>query len=265
MKSRQKVVNFKKLNRQGYGRNKLLPLLVIALVTAVGGYVIYNSHAQTIAKCTNPTFISSKPFGGHTFSKYYVTNDMWNISGYTVKQTLYACNYNNWYVVATMNNDKKDGAVKTYPNVHEDFSSVPISSFASLSSNFAETSPHVGIYEDAYDMWINGLATRGSTEVMIWNDNYNQVPSGSVQGTITISGHSYKVWKSGSYIAFVATANFTSGTINVLDFYYYIILKGWIAPTSVLNQIDYGAELVSTNNTPATFSFTNFSISSTIK
>ena len=69
MKSRQKVVNFKKLNRQGYGRNKLLPLLVIALVTAVGGYVIYNSHAAPLpnqVSILEPNTIVSYTSGGAT-------------------------------------------------------------------------------------------------------------------------------------------------------------------------------------------------------
>ena len=36
--------------------------------------------------------------------------------------------------------------------------------------------PGTGIYEDAYDIWLNGLATSGSTEVMIWTQNNGQTP-----------------------------------------------------------------------------------------
>ena len=45
--------------------------------------------------------------------------------------------------------------------------------------------PYVGIYEFAYDIWLNGIAGSGSTEVMIWTDNYKQVPSGSQLETVT--------------------------------------------------------------------------------
>lgn len=38
--------------------------------------------------------------------------------------------------------------------------------------------------------------------------------------------------------------------------------QGWIPASSTLGQIDYGAEIVSTDSAPATFAFTNFSISS---
>jgi len=214
----------------------------------------------TSASCAHPVFQTSDPAGGWTSGSYFVYNNMWNVSNYSVQQTLYACSYHDWYVVANMNNDSGDGAVKTYPNVHEDFGERAISSFHSISSTFAEQSPHRGIYEDAYDIWLNGVATSGSTEVMVWTENFGQSPSGSLQASASLGGRTYKVYRSGSYIAFVADTNFTSGTVNLLQVFDWIIGKGWIGPSSTLGQIDYGAELVSTGGSPATFSFTGFSI-----
>jgi hypothetical protein len=160
-----------------------------------------------------------------------------------------------------MNDDAGDGAVKTYPNVHEDFGSAPaISSFGTLSSSFAHTAPHVGIYEFAYDIWLNGVASNGSTEVMIWTDNFHQVPSGSALETVAFDGRSYDVYKSGSYIAFVDGAGTTSGTVNLLSFFDHIVTKGWILPTSTLGAIDYGVEIVSTDSTDATFQVNDFSL-----
>jgi Glycosyl hydrolase family 12 len=241
----------------------VLPLVAILMSSVASAVTANAATAATRAPdhtCTNPSFVTSSPTGGHTFGKYYVYNNMWGIAGYSVSQTLSACNYNNWYVIADMNNDSGDGAVKTYPNVQENFNSVPITSFTKLTSTFAESDPHVGIYEDAYDMWINGVASSGATEVMIWNENYNQVPAGSIQGTVTIGPRTYTVWKNGNYVAFVAKANFTSGTLNILRFYKYIMNRGWMPRTSVVDQIDYGAELVSTNSAPVAFQFNNFSI-----
>ena len=203
----------------------------------------------------------SNPQNGITSGNFYITNDTWNAANYQVSQTLSFCNYNNWYVTATMDNSTGDGAVKTYPNVHQDFSNSPmISSYKTISSSFAESGPKVGIYEFAYDIWLNGIAANGSTEVMIWNDNFGQAPSGSKQGTVIFDGRTYAVWKSGNYIAFVDQTNTTSGTVNLLSFFNYIISQGWIASTSTLGQIDYGPELVSTNGQPATFNITNFSL-----
>jgi len=213
------------------------------------------------ATCTHPSFVTSDQYGMWNLAPYFVYNNMWGISGYSVTQTLYACSYSDWYVVADMNNDSGDGHVKTYPNAHRDFDNEPaISSLQSVTSTFAETSPGTGIYEDAYDIWLNGIATSGSTEVMIWTENHGQVPSGSQVATVTLDGRSWAVWRDGTYIALVATSNFTSGTMNLLTFFQWIISQGWMPSNSTLGQVDYGAELVSTNNVPATFTFSNFSV-----
>jgi Glycosyl hydrolase family 12 len=213
------------------------------------------------SSCTRPKFESSDPHGGWNLPPYFVQNNEWQASGYNVSQTLYACSYSNWYVVATMNNDSGDRKVKSYPNSHRDFDSKPeITSFHSIASTFAETSPHVGIYEDAYDIWINGIATSGSTQLMIWNDNHDQVPAGSVVATASFGGHTYKVWKAGTFITFEATRNFSSGSMNLLTFFKWIMARGWIPANSTLSQIDYGVELISTNNAPARFTFSNFSV-----
>lgn len=217
--------------------------------------------------CQNPPHVlplnPSNPQDGITLSGFYVDTDTWNAAGYPVSQTMYVCDYDNWYVVARMDNSSGDGAVKTYPNVHMDFGAAPaVSSFSAISSGFAHAGPHVGIYEFAYDMWLNGVASTGSTEVMIWTDNFNQVPSGSVQETVTFDGQDYRVYRSasGSYIAFVAVNNVTSGTLNLLSFFNHVISKGWAPATSTLGAIDYGVELVSTDGADATFSVTAFSL-----
>ena len=219
------------------------------------------SSGSGSATCAKPQFVSSDPQAMWNQDPYFVFNNMWGVNGYNVSQTLYACSYSDWYVVATMDNSKGDGAVKTYPNSHRDFQNEPqINSFKSITSTFAETSPHTGIYEDAYDIWVNGIAGSNSTEVMIWNDNQKQVPSGSPQGTVTFDGRAYTAWKSDGYVAFVANSNFSSGTLNLLAFFQWIMSKGWIPSNSTLGAVDYGVELVSTNGVPQTFTFSNFTV-----
>jgi Glycosyl hydrolase family 12 len=217
------------------------------------------------ATCTDPAYVlplnPSNPQDGVTLSGFYVDTDTWNVANYAVSQTMYICDYDNWYVVANMNNDTGDGAVKTYPDVHMDFSSAPaLGSFTSISSSFAHAGPHVGIYEFAYDMWLNGVATSGSTEVMIWTDNFNQVPSGSKVETVSLKGQTFDVYKSGSYIAFVATANVTSGSLDLLSFFDHVLSEGWAPSTSTLGAIDYGIEIVSTGSADATFRLDAFSL-----
>jgi hypothetical protein len=112
-----------------------------------------------LAGAAAPAFVTSEPNGGWSNDGYYVHNNMWNSAKYhPCTQTLSAQSYDDWYVVARMNNNSGDGAVKTYPNVHKDYASVPIGWFSSIMSQFAETSPHVGIYNVAFDIWINGSA-----------------------------------------------------------------------------------------------------------
>jgi hypothetical protein len=178
-------------------------------------------------------------------------------------QKLYVCNYNSWYVVADMPEPgQPTSSVKTYPNVQENFPSVPVKGFSALDSTFAASGPNAGDYEFAYDTWLNGVASNGSNEVMIWNYNHGQTPGGSPQANVSFAGVDYTVWKNSdsSYIAFVARSPTMSGKVDLLSFYDWLIKKKWLPQRSVLDQVDYGVEICSTAGVPATFSFTNFSL-----
>jgi hypothetical protein len=215
------------------------------------------------AQCTSPVFTTSDPNGGWSNGGYYVHNNMWNDDAGLGPETLYACSYRNWYVVS----DQVDnaGAVKTYPNVHKDYNNVALGSFAYLATTFAASTPHVGIYNVAYDIWLNGVATSGSNEVMIWTENYKQVPAGTMADTVSLGGRSFSVWKTANnrYIAFVPASAITSGSLDLLELLNWIKAKGWIPSNSTLGQVCYGVEIVSTGGASAKFTFTDFSISTT--
>ena len=207
-------------------------------------------------------FMTSDTSGGWSTEGYYVHNNMWNSSVTLGPETLSACSYHSWYVVSNQTNEA--GAVKTYPNVHQDYDDVPISSFTTITSTFAATSPHVGIYDVAYDIWTNGVASANSTEIMVWTENFNQVPAGDKVTTVTLGGQAYDVWKTSDngYIAFVPSAVMLSGTLDLLGMFKWLMSKGWLPSNSTLGQICYGVEIVSTNGSDQTFQFTNFSITS---
>lgn len=213
-------------------------------------------------------FVTSDANGGWSEGGYYVHNNMWNSRKYSpCTSILYATSHAKWHVVTRMNNKTGDGAVKTYPNVHRDYRRVAIESFDSLTSTFAEKSPQAGIYNVAYDIWINGIAKPGCTEIMIWTENFKQVPGGKYVEDATFGEQSYKVYKrSGSgYIAFVAKTNFTSGTVNLLEIMKWTIAKGWLARTSRVDQICFGVEMVSTDDAEAKFEVTAFSIDAKLR
>jgi hypothetical protein len=213
--------------------------------------------------CTDPLFVTSSPSGIWTDagSGYLVFNNMWNLDAGPGPETIYACSYHSWYVVSDQM--EGSGAVKTYPNVQRNYKSLPIPSLQSVISTFAETSPRVGVYEYAYDVWLNGIATASSTQIMIWVDNYNRVPSGSRVTTTTLGGRTYDVWRTvdGFWVGLVSTANFTSGTLDLLEIFNWTIAQGWLPSNSTLDQIDFGVEIVSTGAASATYVFSDFSIS----
>lgn len=210
-----------------------------------------------------PAFVTSDPNGGWSDDGYYVHNNMWNSARYTpCTSTLSAWSRGNWKVVTRMNNKTGDGAVKTYPNVHKDYHAVSIGSFDAITSRFAETSPRVGIYDFSYDIWINGIARPGCSEIMIWTDNFHQVPSGRHMEDVVFDGQTFQAYKTADnhYIAFVAATNVTSGKLNLLDIMKWTMAKHWIPGHSTLDQICFGVEVVSTDDSDATFRVTEFSI-----
>lgn len=218
--------------------------------------------------CTSPVWVTSERDATWSDGGYILHNNMWNAKGYKVSQTVYACAYDNWYLVATADNSKGDGAVKTYPNVHKDYhdwstgAEPRLDSFATLTSSFAATSPPVGIYDVAYDIWLNGVP--GNREVMIWTQNHRQVPFGAlVDQNVMLSGHSWDVYaESGnSYLAFVPSEPLPSGSLNLKEMLDWLTAQGRIPANATLGQICYGVEVVSTDGAPATFTFTGFSIS----
>ncbi|HET9960024.1 MAG TPA: hypothetical protein VFQ61_36275 [Polyangiaceae bacterium] len=212
------------------------------------------------SSCINPVFTTSDHNGGFSDGGYYVHNNMWNSEVSLGPETLYACSYRSWYVVSKQTNEQ--GAVKTYPNVHKDYDDVPIASFERITSSFAATSPHVGIYNVAYDIWTNGVATSGSTEFMIWTENFNQVPAGDQVASATFGERVYDVWRTsnGHYIALVPEQPFTSGRIDLLEILQWATKRGWLRDDSTLGQIGFGVEIVSTEGKEAVFEFSDFTI-----
>jgi hypothetical protein len=232
-------------------------------VSGAGGRV-----EEPPATCETPLFTTSDTNGGWSNGGYYVHNNVWNASE-AGPETLYACSFDNWYVQTTQPNTT---SVKAYPNVHLDINNLkgsPLSSYTTITSTFAATSPQIGIYNVAYDLWLNGVGWgNGTTEIMIWTENHEQRPLGSVVAPqTTFSAQKYDVYRYTSnsdggvqVITLLSTAPQTSGSIDLKEITSWIVSKGWITSNATVNQIGYGVEVCSTDNRPATFSFTDFSV-----
>jgi hypothetical protein len=224
--------------------------------------------------CTNPYFTTSDPNGGVSDGGYYVHNNLWNVANYPgTTGTMQVCSYHSWNEIVVANNNTGDGAVKMYPNVHKDYASGhTLPSITSLTSHFACTPPSAGIFNVAYDLWLNGVP---NDEVMIWTENHNQRPAGNVVATgLSLSGYTWDLWATSGNgtLTFAAPADATSaqpgwpsnrairsGTMDIKAMLAYLVSAGRMGANSTLDQLDYGVEVVSTNGVPATWHFTDFS------
>lgn len=216
-------------------------------------------HDGSGSQCTNPSCVVSN--NGCTEGSYYLYDNQWNCgpgSGFTCgPETLYGCSYDSWYVVSKQ--AAGNTAVLTFPSVQENFKDPLVSSFTTITSTFAEASPHVGDYEVAYDIWLNDQAN----ELMIWVDNYNQAPAGKkVASNVSLGGRTYDIWweSSSGYVVFDADSTFTSGTVDILQIFDYAIQQKWLPATSTLGQINLGVEICSTDGQDATWAFSDFSV-----
>jgi len=241
----------------------------LVLVAAVTGALVFSlkmeaqmEPAETVAAgcgCISPVFVTSNTNGGWSNGGYYVHNNMWNAS---TGETLYACTCSNWYVTATYPGTTD---VKTYPNVHKDIHpGVPLDHYHTITSTFAATAPRTGIYDVAYDIWLNGVGWGGATELMIWTENHKQVPLGRIHAQVTFDGMTYNAWhyqgRGANVITLVPEHVMTSGKLDLKAMFDWAIGKVWMPANSTVNQICFGVEICSTENRPATFCFTDFSV-----
>ncbi|GAB3946374.1 hypothetical protein GCM10029976_073800 [Kribbella albertanoniae] len=219
-----------------------------------------SNPGQTCTKPTWTTTATGNQGEGRTYGQYYVHNNMWNNHNGTY--TMAVCNYNSWYEDVTQSRPGDNG-VQAYPNVHKDYDDFPLARVQ--SAKFAATAPDCAgcIYNIAFDVWINeGF----ENELMIWTQNHGQTPAGSKIGTTTIGGHAYEVWKAGGntkpggIFTYKSVTTQTSGTMPLQAFFKDLEARKWIPANSTTWQVDYGVEVVSTNNTKQRFTFNAFEI-----
>jgi hypothetical protein len=220
--------------------------------------------APVAGNCTNPRHVlranPSDPQDGVTLSGYYVATDTWNFSSYPgSQQTMYVCDYNNWYALVNLTDRAHDGAVKTYPNVHKDFDGPALNSFHTITSTFAHTAPAGSAYDFAYDIWLNDQ----KIELMVWTQSDGRqahVPGMPAVGNVTIGGVAYTIHKNGSYIAYDMQTTHTSGAVDLLAIMRDAVARGYVPASARLGQIDYGAEVCDTGGADAKFAVTGFSL-----
>jgi hypothetical protein len=172
---------------------------------------------------------------------YTIRNDVWG-SG-AGPQSIWANSYSNWGVWA---NHPNTGGVKAYPQSAKAINK-SLSSLNSVSSSFNVTVPSSGAYETTYDIWDTGYAY----ETMLWFNQTGAVgPLGTLQTTVTVGGHTWKVYKgsngSNAVFSFVRTSNTSAATVDVLAVLRWIESKGWFGNIT-LGEVQFGFEITSSS------------------
>ncbi|MFD9982887.1 hypothetical protein ACFWZJ_21185 [Streptomyces massasporeus] len=183
--------------------------------------------------------------------------DKWaqtNLNGYTLynniwgsgagSQCIWANSGTNWGVWA---NHPNTGGIKSYPNQTKAINK-PIASLGSLSSSYNVSVPSSGAYNTSYDIW----DTDHDYEIMLWVNKTGAVgPIGTSQGSVSLGGHSWNVFKGSNganeVFSFIRTSNSGSGTVNILPILKWIKdTKGWMG-NETIGDVQFGFEITSSS------------------
>lgn len=197
--------------------------------------------------------------------------DQWgqtNLNGYTLynniwgsgagSQCIWANSGTNWGVNA---NHPNTGGIKSYPNQTKAINK-SITSLGSLSSSYNVSVPSSGAYNTSYDIW----DTDHDYEIMLWVNKTGPVgPIGSSQGSVSLGGHSWNVFKgtngANEVFSFIRTSNSSSGTVNILPILKWIKdTKKWMG-NETIGDVQFGYEITSSSG-GLNFTTNNLTVSS---
>ncbi|MFF7871983.1 hypothetical protein ACFZCT_36860 [Streptomyces qaidamensis] len=197
--------------------------------------------------------------------------DQWgqtNLNGYTLynniwgsgagSQCIWANSGTNWGVWA---NHPNTGGIKSYPNQTKAINK-SITSLTSLTSSYNVSVPSSGAYNTSYDIW----DTDHDYEIMLWVNKTGAVgPLGTSQGTVSLGGHSWNVFKgtngANEVFSFIRTSNSSSGTVNILPILKWIKdTKKWMG-NETIGDVQFGYEVTSSSG-GLNFTTNNLTVSS---
>ncbi len=225
-----------------------------------------STTAPSAATPASWAWCSSARSGEQTMpdSRFDLFNNEWNTSANPGPQTICGNSESNWEV--TSNQRAGNTAVLTYPSVQVNYNSqngYALSRFSSMTSSWAERMPSVSGLdaEAAYDIWLNDL----NKEVMVWVDNHGQTPAGSKVAVYSVSGATWDLYvtSDNSYMAFVREGNADSGSVDLFTLLKDLEGRGLLSSSDTLWQVNFGFEICSTGGGQASFSVSNYSLSST--
>lgn len=161
------------------------------------------------------------------------------------------------------------GSIKSYPDTQRNFTDRPIDSFTQITAAYDMTCPPVGEWDAAFDIWVGGIGSKSTAEVMIWTHHrYNGVlpPKNALESTtVTIDGQGFTAWRrkngnGGDYIALAMNPMKPAGTVDLLKVFRWLIGKGWLKGTDKVAAVEYGVEIANTNGGPQTFTLNSYTL-----
>ena len=108
-----------------------------------------------------------------------------------------------------------------------------------------------GVGNLAFDIWLTSTLPPSpnniTREIMIWLENYNQYPGGSLVEQLTINGVNYDLYKadwSWTYLAFIQTSSNNSNDVQLHSFLKYLVDNNYISSSEYLSSIEFGNEII---------------------
>ncbi|GAA4332949.1 hypothetical protein GCM10023086_64000 [Streptomyces venetus] len=199
---------------------------------------------------------SCDQWGQTNLNGYTLYNNIWG--GGAGSQCIWANSGTNWGIWADHPNT---GGIKSYPNQTKAINK-SITALGSLSSSYNVSVPSSGAYNTSYDIW----DTDHDYEIMLWVNKTGPVgPLGSSQGSVSLGGHSWNVFKgtngANEVFSFIRTSNSSSGTVNILPILKWIKdTKQWMG-NETIGDVQFGYEVTSSSG-GLNFTTNNLTVSS---
>ena len=198
--------------------------------------------------------------------RYMVQNNLYNAMGGTQCVTAgWDMGANAGFVVNPVNVNVPPGsAPASYPSVvlgwhygrfYGSYTAArQFSAITSIPSSWAFTVPATGRYNASYDAWIhpteaNPRDPRGGLELMIWLNQRETTPIGTVGPTVMIGGVAWAVWygpNAGGWntVTYVRAGNTNSVTnLDLLPFFADAATRGWTSASAYLLSVQAGFEI----------------------
>ncbi|HZR40058.1 MAG TPA: cellulose binding domain-containing protein [Ktedonobacteraceae bacterium] len=234
----------------------LIRILLVGVFMTTSVFLLYHQTAKAAQVCNNGSTI--------TMGKYWLNSNLWGANTGSGSQCIWDTSISGSNIAwgTSWNWTGQANSVKSYDSSvlgwhwgwMNSNTGLPIqlssnqSVQTSWSYNLTQTTP--GGIDVSYDTWLSPNPNLGnanpSDEVMVWLYHGGGVqPVGSRQTTVTIDGTSWDLWQgstSWQVYSFVRTSNTSSQSLNLMDFYQYLISRG-LSSSKYLLSVESGTEI----------------------